>query len=343
MKNKTKQKKVFEGENAFFEFLKPEGTSPTPLVELPKAFNPFHKDKVRIFMKLINFVPLFNIKSLPSYEMLSTIPENELKKIKHLVEYSSGNTVLSLTVLSKYFGIPNMHAIITPDVPEHKKRLLRLLGTNIMISHGPSCPDVFANTGGVYEAKKMGKKKGWHNLHQYINPANLKAGEKYVAKELIDQLGDNMTLFMCSIGTAGTIAGATKYLLKKNPKLKIIGTCIKEGSSIPGPRSESHIHKLAFPWEKTVHEIISMDQTHSFKTSLDLIRAGMFVGPSTGMQLSALYEKLKEYKKKNRLKELKNKEGEIVTCFLACDTMFPYIDDYFKNLPSSLFPEIKNI
>ena len=54
------------------------------------------------------------------------------------------------------------------------------------------------------------------------------------------------------------------------------------------------------------------------------------------MQLAAILVKLKEYKKKNILNELKNENGEIVCCFLACDSMSPYIDDYFSNLPKSL-------
>ena len=341
-KNNNKRK-VFEGENAVFNFLKPDSLGPTAVVELPKELNPFQKDGVRIFVKLLQLVPLFNIKSLPSYEMLSALSKKELSKIKNLVEYSSGNTVLSLTVLSKHFGIPKMHAILTHDVPEHKKRLLRLLGTNIMISHGPSCPDVSAQIGGVYEAKKMGAKSGWHNLHQYINRANLKAGEKYIGKELWNQFGEDLSIFISSIGTAGTISGAAPYLKKKNNKIKILGTCIKEGSSIPGPRGEKHIHKLAFPWEKEVDEVISMNALRSFKTSLKLIRLGIFAGPSTGMQLEALFAKLQEYKKKGKLKELKNKNGEIVACFLACDTMFPYIDDYFSILPENLFPKVKDL
>ena len=119
----NKKDKLFEGEGAVASYLAPGSMGSTPLVELPRDLNPFKRDKVRIFIKLMQFVPLSNIKSLPSFMMLNSLSKQKRKKIKNLVEYSSGNTVLSLTVLSKHFGIPNMHAIITPDVPEHKKRL----------------------------------------------------------------------------------------------------------------------------------------------------------------------------------------------------------------------------
>ncbi|MCM2339335.1 MAG: pyridoxal-phosphate dependent enzyme [Burkholderiales bacterium] len=343
-KNEIKNnKKVYEGEDAIRSFLLPKNFGMTSIVELPSSLNPFKKDKVRIFVKLVHSAPLGNIKSLPSYMMLSNIEKNKLSKIKNLVEYSSGNTALSLTILSQYFGIPKMHAIITSDVPEHKKRMLQLVGTNLLISHGDPCPEVFGGDGGICDAKKLGSKKGWHNLHQYINPGNVESSREYIGKELWHQFGEKLSIFVSTIGTAGTIVGAGGFLKEKNPNIKVVGTAIKKGHSIPGPRNEVMIHKLGIDWKKVVDEVVPMSSQPAFEKSLELIRLGLFVGPSTGMQLAAILQKLKEYKKKNKLKDLKNKNGEIVCCFLACDSMAPYVDDYFEHLPAKFFPKIKNI
>jgi cysteine synthase len=339
----NKDKKIFKGDSAVLDFLKPDGIGFTPLVELPNSINPFTKDKVRIFVKMIQLVPLFNIKSLPAYGMLSDIPKNELKNIKNLIEYSSGNTVLSLSIYSQYFGIPNMYAIITPDVPSHKKRLLQIVGANLLISNGPASPDVFANVGGVYDAKQMGNKKGWHNLNQYVNEGSQKASMKYIGQELWEQLGKDLNIFTSSIGTGGTIVGSGLFLKEKNKNIFILGTAIKKGSSIPGPRGEAAIDKLAMPWKKITNEVISIGARDSYKYSLDLIRLGLFVGPSTGMQLAALLKKIQKLKKEKKLDNFRNKKGEIVCSLLACDTMYPYIDDYFSNLPKSYFPKIRNL
>ncbi len=341
--NKRDKNKVFEGESALFSYLAPGSLGPTPVVELPSSLNPYHKDRVRIFIKLVQSVPLTNIKSLPAYLMLGSIPKGERMKIKNLVEYSSGNTVLSLAVLSKYFGIPTMHAIITPDVPEHKKRLLRLVGANLLISHGPPSPGVFDEVGGIYDAKTLGGKPGWHNLHQYINQGNPSAAEVYVGEELWGQLGSKLSLLVASIGTGGTITGAGRHLKKKIPGIYVLGTAIQEGASIPGPRGEEMIHKLGIRWQEVVDEVIPIGTEPAFRKSLDLIRAGLFVGPSTGMQLAALLNKLKKIKKENAFNVFRNGDGEVVACFVACDTMFPYIDDYFTNLPKNLFPKIKDL
>lgn len=338
-----KNKKIYEGENAIRSFLLPDNFGLTSVVELPKFLNPFLKDKVRIFVKLVHSAPLGNIKSLPSYMMLRNIPEKERIKIKNLVEYSSGNTALSLAILSQYFGIPKMNAIITSDVPEHKKKLLQLVGANILISHGSPCPGVFDKEGGIYDAKMLGKKDGWYNLNQYINPGNVESSIEFIGKELWYQFGEKLSIFTASIGTGGTIVGAGGFLKKKKPNLKVIGTAIKKGSHIPGPRGEIEINKLGIEWKKVVDEVVPIDARKAFEKSLDLVRLGIFIGPSTGMQLSALLTKIKEYKKKNKLKELRNKDGEVVCCFLACDGMIPYVDDYFKNLPKKFFPKIKDL
>ncbi|KKQ86108.1 MAG: hypothetical protein UT09_C0040G0003 [Parcubacteria group bacterium GW2011_GWF2_38_8] len=325
------------------DFLNPDSFSMTPLVELPSSINRFKQDKVRIFIKLSQFLPLQNIKSLFAWKMLSGIPRKTIHSTEHLVEYSSGNTVFSLTVLSKYFGIPRMHAIITSDVPEEKKKILKLIGAELLISNGPRSPDVFADEGGVYEAKTLGRKKGWLCMNQYTNPDSPLASENFIGREIWEQLDGNIGIFCSSIGTAGTIYGAGSYLKSKNKNILVVGASIKKGSSIPGPRGEEAIPKLGFPWSKVVDQTMPIDQKSAYKKSLELIRAGLLVGPSTGMQLAMINKMIARMKKNKSLSKYKNKKGEIVVVFVAGDTMFPYVDEYFENLPKSFFPKVKDL
>lgn len=337
IKDNNSNKQIFEGDKAIFDFLNPKSLGLTPLIELPETLNHFKKDKVKIFIKLANFVPLLNIKSLSSWMMLSGLSDKEIKETKHLVEYSSGNTVFSLAILSKYFGIPNMHAIITPDVPDHKKKLLKLVGAELLISDGPRSPDVSSQNGGVYQAKVLGSKTGWHNMNQYINKKSPEASELYIGKEIWNQLGNKISVFISSIGTSGTILGVGKYLKDKNKKIFIGGACIKRGSSIPGPRGEDAINKLGFPWSFVVDKTMSIDQGSAYLESLNLIRQGLLVGPSTGMQLAMINKMINKMKKDKTLNNYRNNKGEIVIVFVAGDTMFPYVDDYFSVLPKKHF------
>jgi len=330
------KKNIFKGEKAIFNYLSPGSSGPTPVVELPQHLNPFLKDGVHIFIKLAHNIPLLNIKSVPSWYMLNAISKKELKRTKHLVEYSSGNTAVSLGVLAHHFGVPNVHVIITPDVPKNKQNLLKLLGIDVIISNGPACPDVHAKVGGVWDATQMGRKYGWKNLNQYINPDNPKASGEVVGKELWKQFGNRIDILFASLGTGGTVLGIGSFLKKKIKNLYVVATSIKRGSSIPGPRGEDAVKKLGFPWEKVVDLEFPIAEKPAFSTSLKLIREGIFVGPSTGMQLVGILEILGKMKKEKKLPSFYSKNKDINVVFVACDTMLPYIEDYFAILPEEL-------
>ncbi len=336
-------RKIYAGDNAVHSFLKPAGVGLSPIIELPVSVNPYAEKRVRIFIKMVQFMPLFNIKALPAYNMLANIPSSDLKGITDLIEYSSGNTVLSLAVFAQYFGIPNMHAIITPDVPASKKRLLQLVGAKLLISHGPASPDVFAEEGGIWEAKNIGARDNWHNLNQYINEENKNASYKYIGKEIWEQLGDELSIFVSSIGTGGTIYGSGSFLKHQQPDIFVLGTAIEKKSSIPGPRGEVMIHKLGIPWEKVTDEVISINAHDAFYHSLQLIRLGLFVGPSTGMQLAAALRKISHLQESGELDSFRNVNDEVVLSIIGCDTMFPYIDDYFEVLEDTHFPPVQDL
>ena len=133
---------VFSGPDAIKNLLKPEYNPPLPLVEIPEYINPFRKDRIRIFAKLMNFLPLANVKSLPAYNMLlSEESAGRLSGTKSLIESSSGNTVFSLAVIGRIFGVPKTKAIVSHEVTSGKLNLLRLFGTEITVNEEPICPD----------------------------------------------------------------------------------------------------------------------------------------------------------------------------------------------------------
>jgi cysteine synthase A len=186
--------------------------------------------------------------------------------------------------------------------------------------------------GGIWDAAEMGKQPGWKNLHQYKNMNSPKGAEKVIGKEIWEQFGKSLDILTVSLGTGGTVLGIGPYLKNKNSKLYIIANPIKRGSSIPGPRGEDAVKKLFFPWEKTVDLELPIAEKPAFEMSLKMIREGLFVGPSTGMQLAGILEYLGKLKKEKKLKKLAH-GGKINAMIIACDTMFPYIEDYFSVLP----------
>jgi cysteine synthase A len=97
----------------------------SPIVELPPKMNPYYQDGVRIFAKLLHTLPLNNVKSIPAFTMLYDT-ERDLTNVHTLIENSSGNTVLSLAVIAKLFGIETTKAFVSNEITIGKLKLLRL-------------------------------------------------------------------------------------------------------------------------------------------------------------------------------------------------------------------------
>lgn len=80
----------------------------------------------------------------------------------------------------------------------------------------------------------------------------------------------------------------------------------------------------------------------SFQLSLDLCRQGIVCGPSSGFNLSGLYQFIQKRKSEGTLGELSNDAGEIHCVFLCCDLPYQYIGEYFDKLGDAAFPPIRN-
>ena len=331
---------VFRGRNSAMDFLNPDKNFPVPLVEIPEAINPFHDDGVRIHAKLLNMLPLSNVKSLPAFNMLEEADKKG--NAEKLIESSSGNTVLSLAVLGRLKGTDTTKAIVSNEVSKGKLQLLRLFGVDVSVIEEPICPDPEDMESGIYKAKIQGTKKGWFNAGQYENEANPKAHEKWTAKQIWEQTEGDVQVFCAGLGTTGTMTGCSRFFKNKNKSIKTVGVARTPNNLIPGVRTKGLLKMIAFEWEKYTDYVEEAGTVESFEKSLELIRHGLVAGPSSGFALAGLLKFLKSMKEKNELDGLKNEKGEINAVFICCDSPFPYLEDYFSYLDNSLFPEVEN-
>ncbi len=334
---------VFSGSDAVKDFLNPDCNPPLPLVEVPARLNPFVADGVRIFAKLMNFLPLANVKSLPAYNMLL---EREraggLDSITSLIENSSGNTVFSLAVIGRLFGIPKTKAIVSHEVTRGKLQMLRFFGTEIMVNEEPICPDPGDKESGIYKAKQIGKKKGWFNPGQYDNKANPQAHEKWTGPQIWEQTEGRVSVFCSGLGTTGTMVGTGGYLREKLSTIMRIGVARLPNNPVPGVRTPNLLREIAFDWRQATDHVEEVGTKESFERSLELCRAGIVAGPSSGFAFQGLLQFLFKQKEAGKLDDIRNDDGEIVAVFVCPDSPFPYIDEYFEYLDTSHFPGIEH-
>lgn len=322
---------VFAGSNGIREFLAPDNHPPLPLVELPVSLNPFKKDAVRIFAKLLTSLPGGQVKSGTAYEMFKALEEQgRLKDIQTIIEASSGNTVSMETLFASHFGEHNEKktvAIVIPGTSIGKIQLLQLLGVHVMIA-----------TEGIKKAKEEGKKKGVINPSQYDNPANPDFFYKIIGPQLWKQTNGTVTLLCAGLGSGGTMMGTAKYLKEKNSKIQTLGVIINDGDSVPGVRTLKRLEEVLLPWEDFVDYRQFVSAKDSYKKSIQLIRkAALLAGPSSGFALQGLLQELQKMKEEKTLDTIRNENGEVVAVFIVPDGPLAYISDYFTHLDPSFF------
>lgn len=329
---------VFEGEDAIRNFLHPKYIAPPPLVELPERLNPFRKDGVRIFAKLMGLLPLLNVKSIPAYNMLEEASKSgALLGKKGVVEYTSGNMALSLAVLAKHFGIHKMRAVVHGATPEAKLRMLQFFGVDIWRIEPSAYADAVEADPGIEAAKKMGAQDGWYNFNQFANSANPQAHEEWTAPQLWEQTGGSLTVLVAGLGTAGTLSGAGAFFKKQNAQVATVGVMPSAQEVVPGVRTKQWTEYTEFDWENAVDFMYEVSAKESFTQSVILCREGLMAGPSSGLAFEGLLQFFREKQEEGTLSKFRNSSNEVVAVFVCPDTPFPYIDEYFQHVDASYF------
>jgi cysteine synthase len=337
-------KNVFDGPNAIRDLLNPGKISFIPLVELPAEINPFTGDKVRIFAKLMYMSPLANVKAVPAFNMIEEKHRSgELEGVQKLIENSSGNSVSSMALVARQFGVNETHSYVPSEISWSKLLMLQFYGITPIVNVEPSNPTEGDPQSGVSKAKKDGEAPDTINPGQYHNEDNPKSHEKWTAQQIWEQTEGKISIFSAGLGTTGTMIGNSRFLKSKNSEIRTVGSIRAPDNYVPGVRTDKLLKMVDFDWQEHVDYIERIEEAESYRLSMDISRRGIVAGPSSGMALAGLLQHLKELKENNELDSVRDKDsGEIICVFPCPDGPMPYLDEYFKYLDSSNFPPIQN-
>ncbi len=336
-------KNVFSGPDAIKDFLDPGKLPYVPLVELPASLNPFLDEGVRIQAKMMNLLPLGNVKAVPAYNMVAEeAARGDLATVGRLIENSSGNTVSSLALVARHFGVPRTSSYVPAEISWNKLLMLLFYGIEPIVNQEPANPEEGDPRSGINKAKRDGQAADTWNPGQYDNLDNPKAHEKWTGPQIWDQTDGKLSLFCSSLGTTGTLIGTSMYLKKQRPDLPVVGVMRAPDNYVPGPRTEKLLKLVGFDWRAHLDSVEEAETAESYRLSMEMSRLGLLVGPSSGLVLSGLLQHLQKAKDSGRLDKLRNADGEVLCVSIACDGPLPYLDEYFKYLGREHFPSIHN-
>ena len=335
---------VFKGPDALKDFLNPGKHPNLPMVELPASLNPFAEDNVRIFAKLMGLSPLGNVKAVPAFNMIREMfLRGDLDGVDRLVENSSGNTVFSMALAARQFGVERTQSYVPSEISWNKLLMLQFFGIEPIVNQEPQNPVENDPATGVFKARLDGNEPDAINPGQYENPDNPEAHEKWTGPQIWEQTEGRIDIFCAGLGTTGTLIGNARFLKRKDSAVKVVGVLRAPDNYVPGVRTEDLLNVVDFDWRSHVDSIEPVETKASYISSMALSRNGILAGPSSGLALAGLINHLEDLKESDHLDDLRRSSDGEITCVFPCpDGPMPYLDEYFKYIDASHFPPITN-
>lgn len=255
----------------------------TPLVRLQRL--PGNSSNT-ILVKLEGNNPAGSVKDRPALSMITEAERRgQIKPGDTLIEATSGNTGIALAMAAAIKGY-RMVLIMPANQSQERK--------DAMAAYGAELISVTAQEGmeGARDlALRMQAEGKGIVLNQFGNRDNPLAHFNGTGPEIWQQTQGQVTHFVSSMGTTGTIMGVSRYLKAQNPKIQIVGLQPVEGSQIPGIRRWPAAYLPTIFERDRVDLVMDIPQIEAEAMMRRLAREeGIFCGVSSGGSVWAALE-----------------------------------------------------
>jgi cysteine synthase A len=267
----------------------------TPIVSLEKMTGAL------IFAKAEFLNPGGSIKDRIAKFMLDEAEQRgELHPGMRIVEPTSGNTGIGLALAGMLKGY-KVTIVMPENMSEERKKIIAAFGAELVLT-----PAEESVGGALRKAKEI--KEGNPEVfvpQQFENQDNPEAHYRTTGPEIWNALDGSVgmvDLFVSGLGSGGTLAGVGRYLLEKNPKIKIVAVEPKNVSALLG--HEPGLHTIqgigdgfipAVLNPNMVDEVVEVTDEDAINTARRLAReAGLLVGTSAGANVWAAMKMAKK-------------------------------------------------
>ena len=254
----------------------------TPLVEITHVLP--QKPGVTVYGKLEGQNPGGSVKDRAAYGMIKgALDRGELLPGMRLVEATSGNTGIALAMIAQLFKIP-ITLIMPNNATEERVYTMKAYGAEVILTPAERTIEYSREY-----AEELAQRDDHLMLNQFANADNWKMHYRTTGPEIWRDTEGQVTHFVSSMGTTGTIMGVSRYLKEQNPDVEIVGVQPTEGSRIPGIRRWSPAFLPKIFEASRVDRTIDVSQAESTNMARRLGKEeAIFSGMSSGGAVTAV-------------------------------------------------------
>lgn len=231
-----------------------------------------------VLAKLEGNNPAGSVKDRPALSMIMHAEaRGTIKPGDTLIEATSGNTGIALAMAAAMRGY-KMILVMPENQTVERRQTMKAFGAELVLTPVSGSMELARDV-----ANRLVDAGKGIVLDQFANPDNPVAHYEGTGPEIWRDTAGQITHFVSSMGTTGTIMGVSRYLKEQNPNIKIIGVQPKDGAQIPGIRKwpEAYLPKI---YDKTrVDELVYVGQGEAESMTRKLAaEEGIFAGISSG-------------------------------------------------------------
>ncbi len=223
-----------------------------------------------------------------------------LKPGMTIIEPTSGNTGIGLALCGVRKGY-RVIIVMPENMSDERKKIIHALGAELVLT-----PPELSIDGSVKKAEELAAaSEDFFVPQQFQNNANPETHYLTTARELVQQLGKRIDIFVSGIGSGGTLQGIANYLLEQNPDCRIVAAEPKNVSALLG--DEPGLHQIQGIGDgfipdildtSIITDIVEVSDDDAINTARELARVqGLLVGTSSGANVWASKRMAEKYGK----------------------------------------------
>ncbi len=238
---------------------------------------------VRLYAKLEMFNPGGSVKDRPALQMiLDGEASGALTKGKVILDSTSGNTGIAYAWIGAAKGY-EVELVMPASASRERLAIVRSFGARVVLTDPAEGSD-----GAILEARRIHAERPdrYFKPDQYNNPSNPKAHYLRTAPEVWAQTRGEVTHFVSSIGTSGTLMGTGRRLKEFNPDVRVVEV---EPQAFHGIEGLKHMATSIVPGiygEGFADEKVTVETEDAYEMTRWLARElGVLCGQSSGAAL----------------------------------------------------------